>query len=925
MEWVYGVIKALESDPKLRLCLKVRFNDSVVEQGNRLENFNNTFLQNSENKEKGITSIRFTEPVKLIQEACSSFKKYGQLIDEISKCYENVAPVKIEILVKQLLDNEYLLSELRPPLCNTDPLEYLISVLVSYDTDAASFYLEKLKEIQNMIRQYNQANLGNGISLYNEIIQKMQELYHCKNYIQVDLRISETGNTLSYKKKKELEEFISVMNRLDIEHKQCDEMSDYINEFLEKYGFYSEVCVTNLLSQDKGLGVPKHYLTNSPSYSKSLKERRLETLLDSKILECIQENRKCVNLEELDITSHNDDSMLKKYHSPVDSLSSFELYLLVHNDCDEKYSFTVAPAIGSNGVGKSFGRFADMLTDSECTLLKDASEKEKELLSGYLFAEIMEIPARGRTNNITLNNSNHDYQVVLNSNYCVGKTTIPINDLYIGVDRYSRRFYIKSKKYNKRVIVSMTSMLNPMLGSVVLRFLRDISSTPKFDIVKTIRNIAWSQRNYTPRIAYKSIIIKPETWILSAFEFANKLDSDFENAMLEHRKKWRIPRYVYLTVNDNRLLLDLDCKLHIKEIANELKSRGSAKLVENTIDIDNNFTRDNDGNSYVSEIVVPFLRNEMDNEEPQFDIRDTVLHTHSNVEFNKLCVRPHDQILLPGVENWLYFKLYGNSTRQNELLTLLFDELEKMKIGNILNKYFFIRYSDPKPHIRLRIEANNYCLAELFENSNKLFVKFREWGLISSVVVDSYQRETERYGGPQLIREAEEYFYQESRFMLKLLQAKRLLLVNIDEDLLVMSFLSGALDIFGLSLAEKVQFMDIYRVDTEYRKNFQKNRNRLMNIVDTSNNWENAKKNTEYAEVFDWINELFVCLNRFATKISEIDMDDELTNTRSEILASIIHMFCNRLFANTSRERKIYILSRHSLYALSQQHKHYRK
>ena len=161
--------------------------------------------------------------------------------------------------------------------------------------------------------------------------------------------------------------------------------------------------------------------------------------------------------------------------------------------------------------------------------------------------------------------------------------------------------------------------------------------------------------------------------------------------------------------------------------------------------------------------------------------------------------------------------------------------------------------------------------------------------------------------------------------MLKLLQAKRLLLVNIDEDLLVMSFLSGALDIFGLSLAEKVQFMDIYRVDTEYRKNFQKNRNRLMNIVDTSNNWENAKKNTEYAEVFDWINELFVCLNRFATKISEIDMDDELTNTRSEILASIIHMLCNRLFANTSRERKIYILSRHSLYALSQQHKHSRK
>ena len=103
---------------------------------------------------------------------------------------------------------------------------------------------------------------------------------------------------------------------------------------------------------------------------------------------------------------------------------------------------------------------------------------------------------------------------------------------------------------------------------------------------------------------------------------------------------------------------------------------------------------------------------------------------------------------------------------------------------------------------------------------------------------------------------------------MKVLKAKRFLHADIDEDLLVMSFLSGALDMFGLSLEEKVQYMDWYKANEEYRKNFQKNRNQVMKAVDTSDDWKRAREGTGFTEVYDWLNELLFALEELAVKIS---------------------------------------------------------
>lgn len=52
---------------------------------------------------------------------------------------------------------------------------------------------------------------------------------------------------------------------------------------------------------------------------------------------------------------------------------------------------------------------------------------------------------------------------------------------------------------------------------------------------------------------------------------------------------------------------------------------------------------------------------------------------------------------------WLYYKIYcGVKTSDMILLEHLKEKISDLKINDFIEKWFFIRYNDPEPHIRLR-------------------------------------------------------------------------------------------------------------------------------------------------------------------------------------------------------------------------------
>ena len=132
------------------MALRVRFNDYVYQQGDRLEKPNKTSLQlNSTDNEVG-TTIRYTRQVQAVQELAKEFIVFSELLQEMSKRNPDVPLEVIEAFLNQLLENEFLLSELRPPMVNTDALTYVLNILAHIEgSGEAEDYRNHLATIQS--------------------------------------------------------------------------------------------------------------------------------------------------------------------------------------------------------------------------------------------------------------------------------------------------------------------------------------------------------------------------------------------------------------------------------------------------------------------------------------------------------------------------------------------------------------------------------------------------------------------------------------------------------------------------------------------------------------------------------------------------------------------------------------------------------
>jgi len=948
MEWVYGLIKTIESNKNIRDSLRVKFNDFTYVNGNRIEMPNKTFLQHVEstdNTRELSASIRYTSQVKLIDEKYNNFHPLSNILAHITSLNPTVQAARIENFLSQLIENEYLLSELRPPLTNTDMLGYVIRILDEIKgNNEVDDYVLKLKEIQKNIEVYNRIGLGGGLETYNKIIRLQSELYKCKNYLQIDMKTHTKSNILDINLKNELERFAEAMLRLASPDVVTDEMAHYKELFLERYGYSAEVPVLELLDIDKGLGAPIHHdinVINRPfsKQPKPAKEERLKTIIERKSMLALREGKNAIEITNEDIDNVCEGEAQSNGVNPMDYHQSFELYLLAHPKAtgkDDKNNpcFTIAPMPMSDSFGKSFGRFSDMLTKEELTLLNQGFKMQKDLLPEYIIAEITELPSTGRTSNISINNSDYDYQIPLITNPCEGKHMLSIRDLFIGIDRASDQFFVKSRSLGKKVIVTMTCMMNLLFGSNALRFLREISMARKFDITKSIISVLRSNFEYSPRVTYGKVIIRPETWQISRRIFGveggekGNGKNDFEQKFALYRQRWGIPKHVFMNEGDNRLMLDLDNSAHRDELYNAIKKTGlfTVTLTELGCDFDDYATKGVDGSNYVTEIVVPFFLaiNSAKGNKKTIENAD-IPKTLSDISANCLKLDRNKLMLLPGNDSWLYYKLYGCSKRQNELITITNESLEKIVTEGVAQQYFFIRYFDPEPHLRIRIQPTLNKTPDLFVRISRWLESLYADGLVSKAVSDSYVRETERYGGPSLIEYAENYFCKDSKLVMNLLTMHRYGDSRLNMDIVGVSFIISALEAFGLSLEEQEAVLNSQSDNKAYRKEFQNNRRIYMRAVDSSDDWFEIRSFVNYPEVYDLININSHQLRTFASAVYVSDKHGELTNSVKGIMQSVIHMFCNRLIGNNAWERKIYALARHGVHGLKGFMRHQQK
>ena len=251
------------------------------------------------------------------------------------------------------------------------------------------------------------------------------------------------------------------------------------------------------------------------------------------------------------------------------------------------------------------------------------------------------------------------------------------------------------------------------------------------------------------------------------------------------------------------------------------------------------------------------------------------------------------RILSPGSE-WLYLKIYcGVKTADIILQETITHLVSQLKKKNLIKKWFFIRYDDPKPHIRLRFQLSDIKDYEKILEISNLFLKvFIDSGEISNIVIDSYFRESERYG-IDTIETAEELFYKSSELVMGFLNYE-------DEEKIIVSmfYIEQIFSELKLQNTEKQDWINKSNISFKKEFNADKRLNSQLNrkFIEFEPKYRAFFESVEFDETRN-----LIIVNLSESKSTFKKLREYDSNFLVSFFSDIFHMHINRTFISSQR------------------------
>jgi len=252
----------------------------------------------------------------------------------------------------------------------------------------------------------------------------------------------------------------------------------------------------------------------------------------------------------------------------------------------------------------------------------------------------------------------------------------------------------------------------------------------------------------------------------------------------------------------------------------------------------------------------------------------------------------------PGTK-WLYLKVYTGVKTSDLILEETIQPLTQyLQENNYISKWFFIRYHDPKPHIRVRFCLNNTDnYYAVLNKINEELQEFVDSGEISNISIETYSREIERYG-QNTIEEAETLFHKNSEFTLVCLPYD-------DEDKLMFSifYINEILNKLNLGIQEKLVWIRNY--NDSFKKEFNADKTLNSQLDKKYREFKPMLMNFLQSEEFlDERNAITVHIEECTSILQNIlhqHQNQSLEVSLQSFFQSIFHMNINRLFVSNQR------------------------
>jgi len=808
---------------------------------------------------------------------------------------------EISAFVDLVIEEQVLEPELLPACTGRSPIEEMILQLGdSKPAEAIHAALAELRQHLNSLDSGGVAGDEEQRRSACRLGSSLLEGFRKEQFLLVDLFKPAIRAELSDKITEELLEGVEILWRFS---RPIDRgpLARFVNAFRERFED-SEVPLLDALDDEVGVsyddespGMPSPLLEGldlgEPPIPRLDAWAARETLLLDKLRMCAASGSEEVEVKLEDCPERSDDAPL------IPPAFSVFCRILARGPSELEagdHSIFLHSVSGPSGV-RQLARFCHVEPGIENLVASHLREEEKAY-PGTILAEIAHLP-EGRLGNVLQRPVLRQHEIPF-----LGRSGAPSDFQILPSDLTVRlkgeRVVLRSRSRECEVIPRLSSAhsFSDQRNVKLYRFLCMLQ------VQDCLGGLRWdwgplAASGWLPRVRFKRLILSRQTWLIRRLDAAF-LEERKTGRRIEMLRAWRktarVPRLISISEFDNEILIDLENPLVVDVFCALLKSREATVLLEPCPTSEELCVKGPEG-LFCAETVIPFIKERV-------------------TQQSSAGLKPGwiPSVFHPG-STWLYIKLYGGQASLDRLLRTVVPDVVQKGASLGVDRWFFVRYSDPRWHLRLRFRSDQDGRATaLIQYFSELIVKKCGDDAVWRIQLESYRPETDRYGGGDAIESAERVFHADSEAVLQILAEgsgitdgpERWRVAALGVDRLLMDF--------GLNVSEKLQL--VRRLAGEYAHEFgvqarlrhlisaryRAKRRALEEILFQSRT--TGDELARLSAVFDMRSSRLTAPARL---LNELDVAGKLSRPIAQIIPSFVHMHVNRVLPSAHRAHEL--------------------
>ncbi len=898
MEYLVALSEALEREPELRARATLTPNSALYEVGGRLHYPALRMVDGKRHYE--LTALERDEALDAALAAAAPGARREDIAAALVPDGDDRADARA--YVDELIDARVLESSLAPPLTGEEPMMALLRAVGDEGGGTAGPVAVALADVARAVEALRAAPMGAPAASYEAIATRLEALPAPVNraqLFQVDMSRPATA-TLG---RADAAQIAAGMMAIHAFATPDPGLASFIKSFSQRYES-REVPLMEALDEEVGIGfvdprmppvepaplIAKLRLRGKKSPKEEPWTARSRVLL-SKLEDAWAKGADALAITDAELGAAEDRVALPY------SVAALVTVLGSTTDSGPRRGARrlLLHGYGGTSAARLLGRFCPW--DDALTETLRAHLREEELRRpDAVFAELVHLPAGSRVANVIVRPLLRDYEIA----FC-GRSGAPRQNVLSVADLYlshrAGRLVLRSRRLGREVVPRLSSAHNfasRQLG--VYRFLAALQAQG------TASFAAWSwgplgTARMLPRVELGPVILAPRQWLIDAAEIARLTGGTSVTRFREAarlRRQRRLPRAVGLREGDNVLPVDLESSLSLDAFAAALKGEEEACLIELFHEPDDAAVR-GPGGAYANELVVPFVSGAP---RPAQAAAKKAAATPPPVRSARR--------LAPGSE-WLFAKIYGARGSLDHLLRTCIRPVVRASLAGDADNWFFLRYGDPDPHLRVRFHGvPAVLLANVLPRLERALAPLLASGRVERFELGTYEREIERYGGDVGMEICERIFGVDSEAALRVVERLEGRPEGRERWAVTLYGMHRMLVDFGCDLAARARLTDAARrtflaemrtpdegehaVAARYRGE----RAFVEELL------EGATDPTGTRSIFD------ARSTAFAPLVKELRAaGSRLSATRDMLVQPLLHMWCNRVLRAEARRHEL--------------------